>query len=121
MNYYVIHDNPDEDLLTRLFKVRGIDDNIESFLHPKLQDYRLDPFLLNDMGKAVERIISAIKNKEKIMIFGDYDADGVTSSYILYEFITKFLKYKKISIQYPDRITEGYGLKKKHIDDIKKK
>lgn len=121
MNYHVIHDNPDEDLLTRLFKVRWIDDNIESFLDPKLNDYRLDPFLLNDMDKAVERIIHAIKNKEKIMIFWDYDVDGVTSSYILYEFITRFLKYKKISIQYPNRIKEGYGLKKLHIDDMKQK
>jgi len=121
MNYHVIHDNPDEDLLTRLFKVRWIDDSIESFLNPKLNDYRLDPFLLNDMDKAVERVIRAIKSKEKIMIFGDYDVDGVTSSYILYEFITRFLKYKKVSIQYPDRIKEGYGLKKIHIDDMKKK
>lgn len=121
MNYHVIHDNPDEDLLTRLFKVRGIDDNIESFLRPKLHDYRLDPFLINDMDKAVTRIIQAIKNKEKIMIFGDYDVDGITSSYVLYEFITKFLKYKKVSIQYPDRIKDGYGMKKKHIDSIQKK
>ncbi len=121
MNYHVIHDNPDEDLLTRLFKVRWIDDDIDSFLNPKLNDYRLDPFLLNDMDKAVERIINAVKNKEKIMVFWDYDVDGVTSSYILYEFITRFLKYKNISIQYPDRIKEGYGIKKIHIDDIKKK
>jgi len=121
MNYHVVHDNPDEDLLTRLFIVRWINDNVGSFLDPKLSDYRLDPFLLNDMYKAVERIIAAIKDKEKIMIFWDYDVDGVTSSYILYEFITRFLKYKNVSIQYPDRIKEGYGIKKEHIDDIKKK
>lgn len=121
MNYHVIHDNPDEDLLTRLFKVRWIDDNIDSFLNPKIADYRLDPFLLNDMDKAVERIINAIKNKDKIMIFWDYDVDGITSSYILYEFITRFLKYKNISIQYPNRIKEWYGIKKKHIDEMKEK
>lgn len=121
MNYHVIHDNPDEDLLTRLFKVRWIDDNIDSFLNPKIADYRLDPFLLNDMDKAVERIINAIKNKDKIMIFWDYDVDGITSSYILYEFITRFLKYKNISIQYPDRIKEWYGIKKQHIDEMKEK
>lgn len=121
MNYHVIYDDPNEDLMTRLFKVRGIDDNIDSFLNPKLKDYRLDPFLLNDMDKAVERIIAAIKNKEKIMIFGDYDVDGVTSSYIMYEFITRFLKYKKVSIQYPDRIKEWYGIKKQHIDEMKQK
>ena len=55
------------------------------------------------------------------MVFWDYDVDGVTSSYIMYEFITRFLKYKKVSIQYPDRIKEGYGIKKIHIDDMKKK
>ncbi len=121
MNYHVIYENPNEDLLTRLFKVRWIDDNIDSFLNPKIADYRWDPFLLNDMNKAVDRIIHAIKNKEKIMIFWDYDVDGVTSSYILYEFMTQFLKYKNVSIQYPDRVKEGYGIKNIHIDDIKKK
>ncbi len=121
MNYHVIYENANEDLLTRIFKGRWIDDNIESFLDPKLSDYRLDPFLLNDMEKAVDRIMEAIKNKEKIMIFWDYDVDGITSSYILYEFISRFLKYKYISIQYPDRIKEWYGMKKIHIDDIKKK
>lgn len=121
MNFKLIYDNPKEDLLTRLFKVRLIDDNIDSFLDPKLADYRWDPFLLNDMEKAVERIILAMKNKEKIMIFWDYDVDGITSSYILYKFFIKFLKYENISIQYPDRLLDGYGMKKKHIDDIKAK
>lgn len=121
MNYHVLHENQDEDLLTRLFTIRGINDNIDSFLDPKINDYRIDPFLLNDMQKAVDRVLESIKNKEKIMIFGDYDVDWITSSYILYTYITKFLKYKKISIQYPDRIKEWYGLKKIHIDDIKKK
>ncbi|MFA7717676.1 MAG: single-stranded-DNA-specific exonuclease RecJ [Candidatus Absconditabacterales bacterium] len=121
MNFKLIYDNPKEDLLTRLFKVRGIDDNIDSFLDPKLSDYRGDPFLLNDMEKSVQRIILAMKNKEKIMIFGDYDVDGITSSYILYQFLIKFLHYKQVSIQYPDRIEDGYGIKKKHIDDIKSK
>lgn len=121
MNFKLIYDNPKEDLLTRLFKVRQIDDNIDSFLDPKLSDYRGDPFLLNDMDKAVERIIQAMKKKEKIMIFWDYDVDGVTASYLLYKFFTKFLNYPNVSIQYPDRILDGYGMKKKHIDDIRAK
>ena len=73
------------------------------------------------MGKAVDRIILALKKKEKIMIFGDYDVDGVTSSYIVYKFLTKYLNYKNVSIQYPDRIKEWYGLKKLHIDQMKEK
>lgn len=121
MNLTIHYDNPKEDLLTRLFKVRGIDDNIDSFLNPKFNDYRTDPFLLNDMEKWVERIIKALKNNEKIMIFWDYDVDGVTSSYLLYKFLTKFLNYKKVSIQYPDRVTEWYGIKCNHIDEIKEK
>lgn len=106
MNYNVLYDKIDEDLLDRLLKIRNIDEDIDKFLEARLQDYWIDPFLLNDMDKAVERIIEAIKNNEKIMIFGDYDVDGVTSSYILYEFVRKYLKHKNISIQYPDRIKE---------------
>jgi single-stranded-DNA-specific exonuclease len=60
------------------------------------------------MDKAVKRILEAIKKKEKIMVFGDYDVDGITSSYVLYKFFTKFLDYKNVSIQYPDRVKEGY-------------
>jgi single-stranded-DNA-specific exonuclease len=69
MNYQLLYDNPEESLITRLLKVRNIDDNIDSFLDPKISDYRGDPFLLNDMEKAVDRIILALKKKEKIMIF----------------------------------------------------
>jgi single-stranded-DNA-specific exonuclease len=58
------------------------------------------------MDKAVERIVQAMKKNEKIMIFGDYDVDGVTSSYLIYKFLTKFLKYDNVSIQYPHRIDD---------------
>lgn len=121
MNYKVLYNNPNEELLTRLLKIRNISDDIDSFLEARLQDYWLDPFLLNDMEAAVERIVFAIKQKQKIMIFGDYDVDGVTSSYILYKFITKYLWYKNVSIQYPDRIKEWYGIKKNHLDQMKEK
>lgn len=121
MNFKLIYDNPKEDLLTRLFKVRKIDDHIDSFLDPKFADYRGDPFLLHDMQKAVDRVILAMKNKEKIMVFWDYDVDGVTASFILYRFFTKFMKYKNISIQYPNRIDDGYGMKKQHVESMKAK
>ena len=55
------------------------------------------------------------------MIFGDYDVDGVTSSYCVYRFITRFLGYSNISVMYPDRLQDGYGLKNKHLDEMKKK
>lgn len=121
MNYKVLYDNPSEELLTRLLKIRNITEDIDAFLEARLQDYWIDPFLLNDMEAAVERIIFAVKQKQKIMIFGDYDVDGVTSSYILYKFITKYLDYKNVSIQYPDRIKEWYGIKKQHLDMMKSK
>jgi len=75
MNYKVLYDNPSEELLTRLLKIRNITEDIDAFLEARLQDYWIDPFLLNDMEAAVERIIFAVKQKQKIMIFGDYDVD----------------------------------------------
>ncbi|MBE6649452.1 MAG: single-stranded-DNA-specific exonuclease RecJ [Ruminococcaceae bacterium] len=67
-----------------------------------------DPFLLKDMDKAVERIKRAIDNKEKVCIYGDYDVDGITSTIILY----KFLSEKGVECTYfiPERIQDGYGL-----------
>ena len=73
------------------------------------------------MLTAVDRIIQAMKRKEKIMIFGDYDVDGVTSSYMLYTFVRKYIGYKDISIEYPDRFKDGYGIKSHHLDAIKAK
>ncbi len=121
MKYKILYENKDLNLIERLLKIRGIDENADIFLDPKIKDYRLDPMKLNDMPKAVERIIQALKNNEKIMIFGDYDVDGITSSFILFKFFTKFLKYRNISIMYPDRIEEWYGIKNSHLDEMKEK
>ncbi|MDR1260423.1 MAG: single-stranded-DNA-specific exonuclease RecJ [Oscillospiraceae bacterium] len=76
-----------------------------------------DPFLLPDMGKAVERVNLAIHNHEKIMIFGDYDVDGITSVVIL----MKYLKKSDANVNYyiPDRDTEGYGLNLLSIEKFK--
>ncbi|MBP7848194.1 hypothetical protein KA013_03195 [Patescibacteria group bacterium] len=103
MTYTVLYDNPSEDIVTRLLKIRKIDDQAERFLNPTYEDYRVNPFLFKDMDLGVERIIQAIHNNEKIMIFGDYDVDGIMSSYVIYTFITKFLGYKNISIRLPHR------------------
>lgn len=121
MNYELKYENENESLIQRLFKIRNIDNNIDDFLDPKIKRYRIDPFLLNDMEIWVNRIIQAIKNNEKIMIFGDYDVDGITSSFILFKFVTKYLWYKNISISYPDRLKDGYWLKNNHLDDFKEK
>jgi single-stranded-DNA-specific exonuclease len=121
MKFRLLNDEKDKPLIERLFAVRNISDDPDSFIHAKLADYWIDPYKLNDMNKAVERILLAFKNKERIMIFGDYDVDGVTSSYTLYHFFKDRLNYPSVSIQYPDRRLDGYGLKNKHLDMMKEK
>ena len=86
---------------------------IDEFLSP---DYKnlYNPFLLQDMKKAVDRVYQAIKTKEKIVICGDYDTDGITSSAILLTIFEK-LGAKNISIYIPDRELEGYGVSEKMV------
>lgn len=79
----------------------------ESFLDPKIRHYLPNPFELKDMKKAVDRIVQAIQNKEKITIFGDYDVDGATSSALLKRFFRDIGIDADIYI--PNRIEEGYG------------
>mgnify|MGYP001731265669 FL=1 len=121
MKYEILNQDNNLSLLERLLAVRQVSDDPALFLNPRFSDYRKDPFLLNDMDKGVARIIDALKRQEKIMIFADYDVDGVTSSYCVYRFITRFLGYSNISVMYPDRLQDGYGLKNKHLDEMKKK
>ncbi len=88
------------------------------YLYPSLNDLH-SPLLLKDMKKAIERVLPAIHNKEKIVIYGDYDADGITSVVILYKFLKELTS--DISYYIPDRVQEGYGLKKTVIDNFKAK
>jgi len=73
------------------------------------------PFAIKDMDTAVERIITAIMHKEKILIFGDYDVDGITATTILLDFLRSVGAH--VSYYIPHRINEGFGLKKNHISD----
>ena len=95
---------------------RGINNyhSAKSFFRPKFNNLH-DPFLMKDMKSATDRIIEAINNKEKILIYGDYDVDGVTSTALL----TNFLRQKSNNIfpYIPDRETEGYGVS---VNGIKK-
>lgn len=94
------------------------DKEIEIFLNPNRNNF-YDPFLMPDMEKAVDRIINAIKNKENILIYGDYDVDGITSTAVL----KKFLEDRGVIADYhiPNRLKEGYGLNKQAIEEIAKK
>ncbi|MFH1152286.1 MAG: single-stranded-DNA-specific exonuclease RecJ [Pseudomonadota bacterium] len=87
-------------------------DQARSFLHPSFENLR-DPFCLKDMDIAVERITTAIANREKILIFGDYDADGVTATTLVNDFLTH--ADAEVSWYIPHRINEGYSLKPQHI------
>ncbi len=86
------------------------------YINPSLNDLH-SPFLMQDMKKGVLRIIQAISNQENIVIYGDYDADGITSVVVLYKFIKELTPH--VSYYIPDRVTEGYGLKLPVIDQFK--
>lgn len=83
------------------------------FFRPELSDLH-DPFLMKDMGKATERILTAIRKNENILIYGDYDVDGTTSVALVYSFLKQ--RYSNIASYIPDRYTEGYGISKKSVD-----
>lgn len=99
---------------------RGYDtkEKIDKFLNPSIKDIH-DPFLLKDMDRAVARIKKAIDKKEKVLVFGDYDVDGVSASSIL----IKYFASKDFFVDYylPNRYIDGYGLTCEVIDKIKDK
>lgn len=96
------------DFLARLLSSRIVStDEATNFLDPKLKFLLPDPFHLLDMQKGVDRVILAIKNKEKICIFADYDVDGATSSALLKNVFSEL--GLNVEIYVPDRIEEGYG------------
>ncbi len=92
-------------------------EDIEKFLNPTRNDFH-DPFLMPDMKIAVDRIIKAINTKEKIMIYGDYDVDGITSITVLKQFLDD--RGIVADTYIPNRLDEGYGLNKKAIEEIAK-
>jgi single-stranded-DNA-specific exonuclease len=94
---------------------RGIDtyQKAKDFFRPQLSDL-YDPFLMKDMNKAVDRILSAFSSGEKILVFGDYDVDGTTSVACMYQFLKKHHPFTDFYI--PHRYREGYGISKRGID-----
>ncbi|MGQ9846597.1 MAG: single-stranded-DNA-specific exonuclease RecJ [Bacteroidales bacterium] len=102
-------------VLANLLIQRGIDtiEKAKSFFVPSLNDLH-DPFLMKDMNLAVNRLLKAIHNNEKILIYGDYDVDGTTAVSLFYLFLKK--RYNNISFYIPNRYDEGYGISIKGID-----
>ncbi len=103
-----------DSILASLLINRGIRDPQKAlaFLNPSLSDIS-SPFLMKDMTKAVERIARALAEKERILIFGDYDVDGVTGTTLLLEFLSN--AEADVTYYIPDRFREGYGLNKDYI------
>lgn len=104
-------------LLAKILVNRNVieDEEIRKFLNPTRNDF-YNPFLMPDMEKAVKRIIKAIDNKEKVMIYGDYDVDGITSITVLKQFLSE--RGLEAGYYIPNRLEEGYGLNKEAVCDI---
>ena len=97
-----------DEIVAQLLSIRDIDKQfVESFLKPSIKDHIPDPENLKDMSKTIQRIIKAINNNEKIIIFGDYDVDGASSTALIGNYLKRL--NQKFEIYIPDRILEGYG------------
>jgi len=129
---WVLKESPDPIIVQNLMDVLGVPtviaqilvyrgiknfDEAESFFRTDWQ-HLYDPYLMQDMEKAVKRVHQAIKNKEHIFIYGDYDVDGITSSSLLYLFLTKM--GCEVDFYIPNRLKEGYGLSETGIEQAQK-
>jgi len=105
--------------VARLLCNRGITEaeEIRKFLKNDLSENLHDPFLLRDMQKAVDRVNKAIKEGEKITVYGDYDVDGITSTVILYRYLSE--RTDRLEYYIPSRIDEGYGLNLSALETIR--
>ena len=106
-------------LLATILVNRGIieEKQIEKFLKPKRSDF-YNPYEMPDMEVAVKRIVKAIENKEKTIIYGDYDVDGITSVTVLKSFLQE--RGLEVAEYIPNRLDEGYGLNKTAVEGIAK-
>ena len=98
-------------LLSAMIKNRGIED-VEEFLNPD-EDSFIDPYLMKGMDETVTRLQFAMAHKEKIVIFGDYDVDGVSSTSILFRYFEE-IGYE-VGVYIPNRRKEGYSLDRKSV------
>ena len=101
--------------IAQMLVARGIRtaEQAKKYFHPQLLDLH-DPYLMKDMDRAVERLNEAMGQRERIMIYGDYDLDGCTAVALVYRCITQF--YSNVECYIPDRSEEGYGVSMKGVD-----
>jgi single-stranded-DNA-specific exonuclease len=116
--WLLLNKDPNKTVLEKLLENRGLttEEEITSFLNPTFSKMH-DPFLMCDMQKSVDRIKKAIKDKERIIIYGDYDVDGVTGTAILVLILQEL--GAEISYRLPNRQGEGYGLNINMINELK--
>ena len=102
-------------IMAGLLIQRGIktESAAKRFFRPMLNEL-IDPFLMNDMDVAVDRLNDAMGRKERIMVYGDYDVDGCTAVALVYKFLQQF--YSNIEYYIPDRYEEGYGVSRKGVE-----
>ena len=106
--------------LCSILAARGFDtyEKTKHYFRPALSELH-DPWLMKDMDKAVQRILTAFEKKEKILVFGDYDVDGTTSVACMYKFLSKIYEPQLLDFYIPHRYREGYGVSKMGIDFAK--
>jgi single-stranded-DNA-specific exonuclease len=104
-------------LLLKILNIRGFltKNDIERFLNPSLKDL-YDPMLLPDIKEASKRLLDAVKEKKKIMVFGDFDTDGVISAYLMADFLKEL--NADVSTFIPDRFKDGYDVSIDFIEDV---
>ncbi len=102
-------------IVANLLKKRGISDT-EAFLNPRYDDIA-DPFTMHDMDRAVQRIISALNTGERIVIYSDYDADGIPGAVVLSDFL-RLVQHTNYEVYIPHRHSEGYGLHTSALDTL---
>jgi single-stranded-DNA-specific exonuclease len=104
-------------VLCKILVQRGIDDfdKSKAYFRPKLNSLH-DPYLMKDMDKAVNRLVSAFEQREKILVFGDYDVDGTAAVACMYQFLCKIYEPAMLDFYIPHRYREGYGVSKMGID-----
>lgn len=109
-------DQPMNKLFTRLLALRRLDNN---FLYPRYEDLT-DPFVLPDLDQAIQRLERAIKLQENILIYGDYDVDGVTASTLMEQALRLAgVDPDRLQIMLPDRFRDGYGMSERLVDRAK--
>ncbi|HSN60195.1 MAG TPA: DHH family phosphoesterase [Ferruginibacter sp.] len=104
-------------IISNILVQRGIEnfDQAKAYFRPEVNMLH-SPWLMKDMQKAVDRIISAITNNEKMLVFGDYDVDGTTSVACMYQFLVSIYSGEQVDFYIPHRYREGYGVSKMGID-----